>query len=49
MRSFEVEVGRGDGICADGELYDGLRLELCFCHIEEARGWEPEMGREVAV
>ena len=30
MRSFEVEVGSGDGSCADGELYDGLRLELCF-------------------
>ena len=49
MRSFEVEVGGGDGRCADGELYDGLRLELWFCHIKEARGWEPEMCREVAV
>ena len=49
MRCFEVEVERGNGSCADGKLYDGLRLQLCFCHIKEARGWEPEMCREVAV
>ena len=24
VRSFEVEVERGDSSCADGELYDGL-------------------------
>ena len=49
MRSFEVEVERGDGCCADGKLYDGLRLQLCFCHIKEARGWEREMCREVVI
>ena len=49
MCSFEVGVERGDSSCADGKLYDGLRLQLCFCHIKEARGWEPEICRKVAV
>ena len=49
MRSFEVEVERGDGSCDDGKLYDGLRLQLRFSHVKEARGWEPEVCREVAV
>ena len=49
MSCFEVEVERGDGSCADGELYDRLRLQLWFCHVKEARGWKPEVCREVAV
>ena len=46
---LEVEVERCDGGRADCKLYDGLRLQLWFCHVKEASGWEPEVCGEVAV
>ena len=46
---FEVKVEGGENSCTDGELHNGLRLKLLFCHVEEACGWEPKVCGEVAV